>query len=128
MGETFDHLMGDVKRLTACRTKCPKCGRIGMASWCRQENVCKCLGCGEKFDFKQNSYRPLTEGMSDEERKRFYKRNIKKRSELSPEELEREREMGRLRNKRYRENNRERFRASCRAAYWRKKERENGDR
>lgn len=46
MGEVMDHLMGDLRRLTACRTKCPECGHVGMAAWTREEGVCKCRACG----------------------------------------------------------------------------------
>lgn len=97
----FEHLMADVKRLTACRTKCPECGHVGMASWCNVEDVCKCRKCGVKFHFKANTYRPLTEGMTEIERKRFYKRNIPRIADLPPEERERQRELARERQRRY---------------------------
>ena len=108
MGEAFDRLMADVGRLTACRTKCPACGHVGMASWCRQEDVCRCRACGARFRFKANTYRPLTEGMGEEERRKFYRRNRKRLCELTPEERARQRELGRERNRRYRERRRAR--------------------
>lgn len=107
MSEVMDHLMGDLRRLTACRTKCPECGHVGMASWTREEDVCRCRACGARFAFKANTYRPLTEGMSDEERRRFYKRNRRRRADMGPEELEREREAQRIRQRRYYERHRD---------------------
>lgn len=108
MGEVLDHLMGDLRRLTACRTKCPECGHVGMAAWTREEGVCRCRACGARFAFREHTYRPLTEGMTDEERRRFYRRNRKRLSELPPGERERQREMSRERNRRWRERKRRR--------------------
>ena len=107
MSEVMDHLMGDLRRLTACRTKCPECGHVGMASWTRKEDVCRCRACGARFAFRANTYRPLTEGMSDDERRRFYRRNRKRIDELPPVERERQREAQRIRQRRYYERHRE---------------------
>ena len=108
MSGAFEHLMADVSRLTACRTKCPRCGHVGMASWTRSEDVCRCRECGQRFRFKENTYRPLTEGMDEEERRRFYKRNRGRYASdmplsqiADPAERERQRDMRRARNRRY---------------------------
>lgn len=106
--KSYDLFTADLRRITACRTECPECGYISMASWTREEDVCKCRSCGARFHFKANTYRPLTKGMTDEERKRFYKRNRKRLAELPPNEQERQREMNRIRNRRYREKKRAR--------------------
>ena len=104
MGSALDHLMGDLRRLTACRTECPECGHVGMAAWCRELDFCRCRECGARFRFSENTYRPLTKGMSEEERRRFYKRNAPRRlSDWPPEERERQRRMKNERNRRYRE-------------------------
>lgn len=103
MSEMFDHMMSDLHRLTACRTECPECGHVGMAAWTRTENVCVCRRCGTRFPFKENTYRPLTKGMSEIERRRFYKRNQPTcKSDYAPEEWERQRAMRRERERRYR--------------------------
>lgn len=104
MGVSYDHLMADVRRLTACRTECPKCGHIGMATWTREEDVCRCRTCGTKFHFKANTYRPLTRGMTQADRTRFYRRGQPKvKSDYSPAEWERQRVLRRERQRRYRE-------------------------
>lgn len=101
MGEVMERLMGGLRGLTACRTKCPACGHVGMAAWTREEDVCRCRSCGARFRFRANTYRPLTEGMTDEERGRFYRRNRVRVAEMGPREAERQREMSRERNRRY---------------------------
>lgn len=111
MGETLDRLMGELKALTACRTECPECGHVGMAAWTREEDACRCRACGARFRFKANTYRPLTKGMTEEERRRFYKRNVKRVADMTPEEHERVLERHRAVQARYRERHREEIRA-----------------
>lgn len=111
MGDVLDHLMADVKRLTACRTKCPHCGHVGMALWTLTEDVCKCRSCGKKFRFKANTYRPKTGGMTNEERRAYYRSLRRRKADYTPEEWERQKEMSRIRNERYRERHRQEIRS-----------------
>lgn len=55
---------------TRCTVVCPACGHRGIASWTRKLNWVKCRDCGEKFNYLEHTYRPVTGGMTDEERRR----------------------------------------------------------
>ncbi len=55
--------------LTAFQLVCPECGRVGQARWTARENRVRCLGCKQEFPTKGNTYRPVTAGMSEEERR-----------------------------------------------------------
>ena len=62
-----------VIRTTKFQVVCPACARRGIADWTRTTNLVKCRGCGETFDYRDHTYRPVTGGMSDEERARYEK-------------------------------------------------------
>lgn len=65
MGSRLDHLM----RLTRFRVVCPECGRVGPARWTPAFCRVRCAKCGVAFDYRGNTYRPVTGGMTDEERR-----------------------------------------------------------
>lgn len=58
---------------TKFRVVCPECGRIGSAKWGRELNEVRCLGCGEAFDYRGHTYRPVTGHMTEEERIEYRK-------------------------------------------------------
>lgn len=58
-------------RCTRFRAECPECGRVGVAMWTFDLNVARCLGCGARFDPYKHAYRPVTGGMTDEEREAY---------------------------------------------------------
>ena len=55
-------------KLTLFRCECPHCGHIGLAIWCHGQGQVKCRECRERFDYRHNTYRPVTRGMTEEER------------------------------------------------------------
>lgn len=65
MGRRLDYLMG----LTLFRVVCPECGRVGTARWMPECFRVRCPACGATFDYRPNTYRPVTGGMTDEERR-----------------------------------------------------------
>ena len=85
----------EIVRCTKFRVVCPACGRVGLASWTRTENQVKCRGCGEAFDWRGHAYRPVTGGMTEDER----------------------REHARARGRAYRDEHREELNAKGRAYY-----------
>lgn len=54
--------------MTLFRCECPHCGHIGLAIYCYEQGQVKCRECGERFDSRHNTYRPVTRGMTEEER------------------------------------------------------------
>ena len=58
------------RRKTRFRTVCPSCGRIGTAEWRTRTFEVRCPGCGAAYDYRGNTYRPVTGGMTEEERRR----------------------------------------------------------
>ena len=70
-------------KLTLFRCECPHCGHIGLAIWCHGQGQVKCRECRERFDYRHNTYRPVTRGMTEEERaerersihRAYYERN-----------------------------------------------------
>ena len=104
-------------RMTKFRVVCPECGLVHCASWTREENVVVCRGCGARFDYRGHTHRPVTAGMTEEERHERYleqcresrerrREDINERARIRyrsmpDEELERRRERAR---ERYREH------------------------
>ena len=60
-------------RTTKFSVVCPACGRRGLANWTRTPNQVKCRRCEASFDYREHTYRPVTGGMTDEERSRHEK-------------------------------------------------------
>lgn len=60
----------DGHRRTRFRTVCPSCGRVGTAEWRARAFEVRCPGCGGAYDYRGHTYRPVTGGMTDEERRR----------------------------------------------------------
>lgn len=63
------------RRKTRFRTVCPFCGRIGTAEWRTRTFEVRCPGCGGSYDYRGQTYRPVTGGMTEEER-RAHKREV----------------------------------------------------
>lgn len=59
--------------LTRFRCKCPRCGAVGLAAWLHRDWLVKCRECGEKFDYRPNTYKPVTGGMTADEREEHRK-------------------------------------------------------
>ena len=97
-------------RLTMFRCECPNCGHIGVASWCHEQWQVKCRECGERYDYRANTYRPATRGMTDEERA-ARERTMKRERRLRPEVREKDRLSSRI----YYECNREKLLAKSKA-------------
>lgn len=129
------------ERWTRFRTVCPSCSRVGTAVWLPEDFAVKCPGCGERYDYRQNTYRPVTGGMDDEERRRhrsevrrdYYRRNADREKAMARERYaawansatpeEREREAARVRE--YRHASPERMQANRdRAARWQREHRD----
>lgn len=109
MGRHAD--LGDaLRRTTRFRVVCPECGRAGIASWTRQENVVSCRGCGHQFDYHGHTYRPLTGGMTEEERAER-EREWRREYERTPERLRAHAERSRVYYREHREEIAERSRA-----------------
>ena len=62
-----------LSRTTKFRVSCPECGRVGLASWTRDEGVVRCRGCGSRFGYRAHTYRPVTGGMDEESRAAYYR-------------------------------------------------------
>lgn len=58
---------------TMFRCVCPECGSVSRMVWQKAENIVMCPYCHARFDYRANSYRPVTGGMSDEERAEHYR-------------------------------------------------------
>lgn len=64
--------MGSLDKMLASvrfRTVCPGCGHVGHARWTCDLNVAKCGACGERFDPYEHTFRPVTGGMTEDERR-----------------------------------------------------------
>ena len=84
-----------VRSTTLFQCVCPECGRVGAVSWCREYNVVKCRGCGARFDYTSHTYRPVTGGMTDEERDAYYRERARA-YDSTPARLRAHRERARL--------------------------------
>lgn len=62
-----------LSRTTKFRTVCPVCGRVGLASWTREECTVRCRGCGARFDYRAHTFRPVTGGMDEAGRAAYYR-------------------------------------------------------
>jgi len=86
---------------TKYRVKCPECGKVALAeNVLGKIGVVRCRGCRAEFDGKKNTYKPVTEGMTTQEKWRHYNQKRKKRGEMTPAELSHVRELDRLRYRR----------------------------
>lgn len=63
----------ELKVVTKFQVVCPECGHVGLARWTKVENIVICRRCKEEFDYRSNTYRPVTGGMTDEERAEYYR-------------------------------------------------------
>lgn len=126
---------------TRFRVACPECGTVATATWAASPGTVRCRACGARFPCRGNTYRPVTDGMTDEERRERKHRLDRERYwrhmrviRGDPAALEGYRERKRLVSRRYRSRHREeinernrRYRARLRAeknrrimAEWRK--------
>ena len=88
-------------RHTRFRTVCPRCGHVGRARWSHELNVASCVACGSKFDPYRNAFRPVTGGMTDEERAEYYResrRRLNRERRRDPDKMRHDRKMERLRH------------------------------
>lgn len=72
---------------TRFTTICPKCGFRGLGKWTSDQNIVRCRKCKETFDYRDNTWRPVTCGMSEEERREHY-RAWQKAYDSTPERRE----------------------------------------
>lgn len=133
--------MGSGERRTRFRTVCPSCGRVGTAVWMPEDFAVRCPGCGERYDYRRHTYRPVTGGMDEdgrrmhksEVRRDYYRRNANREKARARERYaawaksatpeEREREAARV--SAYRHASPERMQANRdRAAKWQREHRE----
>lgn len=112
-----DELGAALRRVTKFRVECPACGRVGIASWTREPGTVVCRGCGARFSALEHTYRPVTRGMSDEER-RERERERQRAYDGTPGRRRHNREN----RMRYYREHREEERRKMRERYRRKKE------
>lgn len=73
------------------RTKCPGCGTVATCRYTSDPELVECPECGTAYGWRSNAYRPMTDGLTEEQRRRFYQRN----AYATPERRERARERNR---------------------------------
>lgn len=98
MGRALDELLGR----TRFRVVCPECGEVGTARWVGRPGEVACRKCGAVFGYCGNTYRPVTGGMTDEERVAYLReqklacdRRYREAIRADPELLERYRRLKR---------------------------------
>lgn len=57
------------------KTKCPECGTVATCRYTSDQEIVTCPECGTEYGWRANVYRPLTDGLTEEQRMRFYRRN-----------------------------------------------------
>ena len=57
------------------KTKCPECGKVATCRYTSDPKHVVCPECGAEYGWRANVYRPLTDGLTEEQRRRFYNRN-----------------------------------------------------
>lgn len=57
------------------KTKCPECGTVATCRYTSDPEIVACPECGTAYGWRSNTYRPLTDGLTDDQRRRFYQRN-----------------------------------------------------
>lgn len=73
------------------KTKCPECGTVATCRYVADPERVACPECGAEYGWRANAYRPLTDGLTEEQRRRFYQRN----AYATPERWERAKERSR---------------------------------
>lgn len=101
---------------TRFTTVCPKCGFRGLSKWTSEQNVVRCRECGDTFDYRGNTWRPVTAGMTDDERKE-HERTYQKSYDSTPER----REHNRRNSRRYYAIHREEINRKRRERYARRR-------
>lgn len=108
--------------------ECPSCGRVGRARWTLAENIVSCPECGERYDYRPNTYAPVWGHDIDayerdrSRRGNAYKRDHpEKRREYDARYRERNREKLREYNARYYKEHREELRERHREWFQRMK-------
>ena len=69
MGRKLDELL----RRTRFRVVCPECGAVATARWTLDTGVVACRTCGARFAYRGHTYRPVTGGMTEEERAEYFR-------------------------------------------------------
>lgn len=73
------------------KTKCPECGTVATCRYTSDPEIVACPECGTAYGWRLNTYRPLTDGFTEDQRRRFYQRN----AYSTPERRERANECSR---------------------------------
>lgn len=73
------------------KTKCPECGTVATCRYTSDPEHVACPECVTEYGWRANVYRPLTDGLNEEQRRRFYNRN----AYSTPERRERANERSR---------------------------------
>lgn len=111
---------------TTCnlKTKCPECGKVATCRYTSDPKHVVCPECGTAYGWRANAYRPLTDGLTEEQRRRFYQRNAYSTPERRERANERSRKWQREHrdkvNARRRERNRTPEARAKRREYYRK--------
>lgn len=104
----------DMAYSTKFRCVCPKCDRVSRMVWRHEENMVRCPHCREVFDYRSHTYRPVTGGMTEDERTEYLKyKDWSRAYDRTPARLE----AHAFRSRRYYHEHREKIRAKDRERY-----------